>query len=110
MHYIHLNENAKPTKDMQHRLNPNMKEVVRTKILKSLDVGIIYLISDSSWISPIQVVPKKSGVTVVTNADNELIPIRVTTGWRVCIDYRKLNSVTRKTIFLYHLSIKCLID
>ena len=42
---------------------------------------------------------KKLGVTVVTNADNELIPIRVTTGWRVCIDYRKLNSVTRKDHF-----------
>ncbi|KAH9688688.1 hypothetical protein KPL70_015210 [Citrus sinensis] len=61
--------------------------------------GIIYPISDSSWVSPVQVVPKKSGVTVVTNADNELIPTRVTTGWRVCIDYRKLNSVTRKDHF-----------
>ncbi|XP_024046598.1 uncharacterized protein LOC112100952 [Citrus clementina] len=67
MHYIHLDENAKTTREMQRRLNPNMKEV--------------------------------SGVTVVTNADNELIPTRVTTGWRVCIDYRKLNSVTRKDHF-----------
>ena len=46
-----------------------------------------------------QVVPKKSGITVVTNANNELIPTRVTTGWRVCIDYRKLNSGTRKYYF-----------
>ena len=46
-----------------------------------------------------QVVPKKSGVTVVTNANNELISAIVTTGWRVCIDYRKLNSVTRKYHF-----------
>ncbi|KAH9681943.1 hypothetical protein KPL71_027149 [Citrus sinensis] len=84
---------------MQRRLNPNMKEVVRTEVLKLLDAGIIYPISDSSWVSPVQVVPKKSGVTVVTNADNELIPTRVTTGWRVCIDYRKLNSVTRKDHF-----------
>ncbi|KAH9801431.1 hypothetical protein KPL71_001027 [Citrus sinensis] len=95
MHYIHLDENAKTTREMQHRLNPNMKEVVRTEVLKLLDASIIYLISDSSWVSPVQVVPKKSGVTVVTNTDNELIPTRVTTGWRVCIDYRKLNSVTR---------------
>ncbi|KAH9686903.1 hypothetical protein KPL70_014565 [Citrus sinensis] len=94
MHYIHLDENAKSTREMQRRLNPNMKEVVRTKVLKLLDAGIIYPISDSSWVSPIQVVPKKSGVTVVTNTDNELIPTKVTTGWRVCIDYRKLNSVT----------------
>ncbi|KAH9782108.1 hypothetical protein KPL71_008748 [Citrus sinensis] len=76
-----------------------MKEVVRTEVLKLLDACIIYPISDSSWVSPVQVVPKKSGVTVVTNADNELIPTRVTTGWRVCIDYRKLNSVTRKDHF-----------
>ncbi|KAH9671201.1 hypothetical protein KPL70_017267 [Citrus sinensis] len=99
MHYIHLDENAKTTREMQRRLNPNMKEVVRTEVLKLLDAGIIYPISDSSWVSPMQVVPKKSGVTVVANADNELIPTRVTTGWRVCIDYRKLNSVTRKDHF-----------
>ncbi|KAH9685896.1 hypothetical protein KPL70_014155 [Citrus sinensis] len=84
---------------MQRWLNPNMKEVVRIEVLKLLDAGIIYPISDSSWVSPVQVVPKKSGVIVVTNADNELIPTRVTTGWRVCIDYRKLNSVTRKDYF-----------
>ncbi|KAH9792872.1 hypothetical protein KPL71_004324 [Citrus sinensis] len=84
---------------MQRRSNPNMKEVVRTEVLKLLDAFIIYLISDSSWVSPVEVVPKKSGVAVVTNADNELIPTRVTTGWRVCIDYRKLNSVTRNDHF-----------
>ena len=48
MHYIHLDENAKPTREMQCRLHPNMKEVVRIKVLKQLDAGIIYLISDSS--------------------------------------------------------------
>ncbi|KAH9745636.1 hypothetical protein KPL70_004147 [Citrus sinensis] len=99
MHYIHLDENAKSTREMQRRLNSNMKEVVRTEVLKLLDACIIYPISDSSWVSLVQVVPKKSGVTVVTNVDNELIPTRVTTGWRVCIDYRKLNSVTRKDHF-----------
>ncbi|KAH9698032.1 hypothetical protein KPL71_023850 [Citrus sinensis] len=71
MHYIHLDENAKPTREMQRQLNPNMKEVVRTKVLKLLDACIIYPISDSSWVSLVQVVPKKSGVTVVTNADND---------------------------------------
>ncbi|KAH9794255.1 hypothetical protein KPL71_004834 [Citrus sinensis] len=99
MHRIHLEENAKPIREMQRRLNPNMKEVVRAEVIKLLDAGIIYPISDSSWVSPVQVVPKKSGVTVVTNANNELIPTRVTTGWRVCIDYRKLNSFTRKYHF-----------
>ena len=79
LHYIHLNENAKPTKEMQLRLNLNMKEIVRTEVLKLLDAGIIYPIFDSLWVSPLQVAPKKSGVTLVTTADNELIPIRVTT-------------------------------
>ena len=78
-HYIHLDENAKPIREMQRQLNPKMKEVVRIEVLKLLDVGIIYPISDSSWVSPIQIVLKKSAVTVVTNADNELIPTRVTT-------------------------------
>ena len=58
MHYIHLDENAKPTREMQRWLNPNMKEVVRIEVLKLLDAGIIYPIFYSSWVSPIQVVPK----------------------------------------------------
>ena len=81
------------------QLNPIMKEVVKKEVLKLLDVGVIYPIVDSKWVSPTQVVPKKSGVTVVANEHNELIPTRVTTGWRVCIDYRKLNAGTRKDHF-----------
>ncbi|KAL9360379.1 hypothetical protein Peur_037762 [Populus x canadensis] len=76
-----------------------MKEVVKNEVIKLLDNGIIYPISDSKWVSPTQVVPKKSGVTVITNEKNELIPIRTITGWRMCIDYRKLNSMTRKDHF-----------
>ena len=70
-----------------------MKEVVKKEALKLLDVGVIYPIADSKWVSPTQVVPKKSGVTVVENEYNELIPTRV-------IDYRKLNAGTRKDHFL----------
>ncbi|XP_062075251.1 uncharacterized protein LOC133779290, partial [Humulus lupulus] len=92
-------ENAKTSRECQRRLNPNMKEVVREEVIKLLDVGIIYPISDSQWVSPVQVVPKKSGITVVENEKNELIPTRVQTGWRVCIDYRKLNNDTRKDHF-----------
>ena len=73
MHYIHLDENTKPTREML-----NMKEVVRTDVLKLLDTSIIYPIFDSSWVSLVQVVPKKSEVTVVANADSELIPARIT--------------------------------
>ncbi|XP_058216884.1 uncharacterized protein LOC131327767 [Rhododendron vialii] len=90
---------VKPSRQPQRRLNPIMKDVVKAEVLKLLDVGIIYPIADSKWVSPIQVVPKKSGVTVVSNANNELVPTRVTTGWRVCIDYRKLNASTRKDHF-----------
>ncbi|KAL5543353.1 hypothetical protein UlMin_007137 [Ulmus minor] len=99
MHRIHLEDDTKPSREFQRRLNPNMKEVVRAEVLKLLDVGIIYPISDSLWVSPVQVVPKKSGITVVKNEENELVPTRVQTGWRVCIDYRKLNAVTRKDHF-----------
>nr|XP_016485837.1 PREDICTED: uncharacterized protein LOC107806228 [Nicotiana tabacum] len=52
------------------------------------------------WISPVQVVPKKGDITVVKNEDNELIPTRTVTGWRMCIDYRRLNDATRKDHFL----------
>lgn len=99
MHKIFLEEEAKPTVEQQQRLNPIMKEVVNKEILKWLDAGIIYPISDSSWMSPVQCVPKKGGMTVVTNEDNELIPTRTVTGWRVCMDYRKLNKATRKDHF-----------
>ena len=99
MHRILVEDGAKPTREPQRRLNPNMMEVVKKEIQKLLDAGIIYAISDSKWVSPVQVVPKKSGITVIKNEDNELVPTRVQTGWRMCIDYRKLNSATRKDHF-----------
>ncbi|XP_058222978.1 uncharacterized protein LOC131332701 [Rhododendron vialii] len=88
-HHIALEDNVKPSRQPQHRLNPIMKDVVRAEVLQLLDVGIIYPIADNNWVSPIQVVPKKSGVTVIRNEENELVPTRVQTGWRVCIDYHK---------------------
>ncbi|CAN6716334.1 unnamed protein product [Malus baccata var. baccata] len=90
---------AKPTREAQRRLNPPMMEVVKKEIIKLLDCGVIYPISDSRWVSPVQCVPKKSRVTVVANAENELVPQRIQTGLRVCIDYRKLNATTRKDHF-----------
>ncbi|GJW34565.1 reverse transcriptase domain-containing protein [Tanacetum coccineum] len=67
--------------------------------MKLLDSGIIYPIADSPWLSPIHCVPKKGGITVVTNENDELVPTRIVTGWRVCIDYRKLNEATAKDHF-----------
>ena len=73
-----------------------MQEVVRVEVLKLLQAGIIYPISDSTWVSPTQVVPKKSRVTTVHNEKGEERPTRLTTGWGggggVCIDYRRLNE------------------
>ncbi|GJY59110.1 reverse transcriptase domain-containing protein [Tanacetum coccineum] len=74
-------------------------EVIKKEVVKLLDAGLIYPISDSPWVSPVHCVPKKGGMTVVKNEDNELIPTRLVTGWRVCIDYRKLNDATRKDHF-----------
>nr|GEX73188.1 reverse transcriptase domain-containing protein [Tanacetum cinerariifolium] len=76
-----------------------MKKVVKKEIIRLLDAGIIYAIEDSHWVSPVHCVPKKGGMTIVTNEDNELVPTRIFTGWRVCIDYRKLNKATQKDYF-----------
>ncbi|KAJ0614517.1 putative nucleotidyltransferase, Ribonuclease H [Helianthus annuus] len=98
-HRILMEDDYKPVVQPQRRLNPNMQEVVKKEVLKLLDAGVIYPISDSPWVSPTQVVPKKGGMTVIMNEKNELIPSRTVTGWRVCIDYRKLNDATRKDHF-----------
>ncbi|KAL6317889.1 hypothetical protein AAG906_030796 [Vitis piasezkii] len=98
-HHIYMEEGAKPTRQPQRRLNPHMQEVVRAEVLKLLQAGIIYPISDSTWVSPTQVVPKKSGITVVKGENGDEVSTRLTTSWRVCIDYRKLNTVTRKDHF-----------
>ena len=76
-----------------------MMEVVKKEVLKLLQADMIFPISDSQWVSPTQVVPKKGGITIVENQDGEMVPTRTQTGWRVCIDYRKLNAVTRKDHF-----------
>ena len=107
MHKILLEDNAKTSVEHQRRLNPVMKEVIRKEVLKWLNAGFIYAISDSSWVSPIHVVPKKGGFTVIRNKKNELIPTRTVTGWRVCIDYRKLNTATKKDHFPFLSLIRC---
>ncbi|XP_075479297.1 uncharacterized protein LOC142520181 [Primulina tabacum] len=99
MHKILMEESYTPSVDHQRRLNPAMKDVVKNEVLKLLNAGVIYAISDSSWVSHVQVVPKKGGITVVRNENDELISTRTVTGWRVCIDYRKLNNATRKDHF-----------
>nr|GFA44018.1 reverse transcriptase domain-containing protein [Tanacetum cinerariifolium] len=89
----------KPVVQHQRRVNPKIYDVIKKKVEKLLDAGLIYPISDSPWVSPVHCVPKKGGFTVVENEENELIPTRLVTEWRVCIDYRKLNEATHKDHF-----------
>ncbi|GKB10251.1 reverse transcriptase domain-containing protein [Tanacetum coccineum] len=94
-----MEEDYKPTVQHQRRVNPKIRDVIKKEVEKLLDAGLIYLISDSPWVSPVHCVAKKGGMTVVKNGENDLIPTRLVTGWKVCIDYRKLNEATRKDHF-----------
>ena len=96
MHKFVLEENVKTSIEHQRRLNPVMKEVVIKEVLNWLNAGFIYAISDNLWVSPVHVDPKKEGFTVIINEKNELIPTITVTRWRVCTDYRKLNTAIRK--------------
>nr|GFB95564.1 reverse transcriptase domain-containing protein [Tanacetum cinerariifolium] len=98
-HKILMEEDYKLAVQHQRRVNPKIHDVIKKEVEKLLDAGLIYPISDSPWVSPVHCVPKKGGLTVVENEENELIPTRLVTGWRVCIDYRRLNEATRKDHF-----------
>nr|GEU77547.1 reverse transcriptase domain-containing protein [Tanacetum cinerariifolium] len=83
-HKILMEEDYSPAVQRQRRVNPKIHDVIKKEVIKLLDAGMIYHISD---------------MIVVANENNELIPTRLVTGWRVCIDYRKLNDATRKDHF-----------
>nr|GEU36229.1 DNA-directed DNA polymerase [Tanacetum cinerariifolium] len=98
-HKILLEEDYEPKVQSQRRVNLKIHDAIKKEVEKLLDARLIYPILDSPWVSPVHCVPKKEGMTVVTNDENELVPTRLVTGWRVCIDYRKLNEATRKDHF-----------
>jgi hypothetical protein len=98
-HLIPLEEQCKPVVEPQRRLSHAMREVVKKEVIKLLDAGIIYPVPHSEWVSPVHYVPKKGGIMVVKNEKDELIPQQIMTGWRMCIDCRKLNKATRKDHF-----------
>jgi hypothetical protein len=95
---IPMEQYHKPVCEHQQWLNNVMREIVK-EVLKLLKAGVIYPISDSEWVSPVQVVLKKCGMTVICNEKIELIPRRTVTGLRMCIDYQKLNKTTQKNHF-----------
>nr|GEZ30566.1 DNA-directed DNA polymerase [Tanacetum cinerariifolium] len=97
---ILIEDDFKPAVQYQRRVNPKIHEVIKKEVIKLFDAGLVYPISDSPWVSPIHCVPKKGRMTIVENEDNELLPTRLVMGWRVCIDYHKLNDDTRKDHFL----------
>nr|GEU74960.1 reverse transcriptase domain-containing protein [Tanacetum cinerariifolium] len=98
-HKILMEDDFKPAVQHQRRVNPKIYKVIKKEVLKLLDAGLIYPISDSPWVSLVHCVPKKGGFTVVENEENELIPTRFVTRWHVCIDNRKLNDATHKDQF-----------
>ncbi|RDX62696.1 putative mitochondrial protein, partial [Mucuna pruriens] len=100
MHKILLEEEAQPIRQQQRKLNPTILDVVKKEVTRLLATEIIYPILDSQWVSPVQVVPKKSKMIVMKNRHDEMVPTRIQNSWRVCIDYRKLNQTTCKDHFL----------
>ena len=80
-HRIYISLDCKPIRKPQHRINPALQDIVKNELQKLLNVGFIYPILDSQWVSLLVIVPEK----------------RVK--WRVCIDYRELNLATKKDHF-----------
>nr|GEV65807.1 hypothetical protein [Tanacetum cinerariifolium] len=98
-HKILMEDDFEPAVQHQRKVNPKIHDVIKKEVRKLLDARLIYPISDSPWVSLVHCVPKKGDFTVVENEENELILTRLVTGWRVCIDYRKLNEATCKDHF-----------
>nr|GEV98027.1 hypothetical protein [Tanacetum cinerariifolium] len=94
-HKILMEEDFEPAVQHQRRVNPKIHDVIKQEVIKLLEAGLIYPISDSPWVSPMHCVPKKGGFTVVENKDNELIPTRLVMGWRIEVDKAKVDVITK---------------
>ncbi|GKE47840.1 hypothetical protein Tco_1479098, partial [Tanacetum coccineum] len=75
-HKILMEDDFKPAVQHQRRVNSKIHKVIKKEVIKLLDAGLIYPIFDSAWVSPVHCVPKKGGITVIENEENELIPTR----------------------------------
>ncbi|GJR27474.1 reverse transcriptase domain-containing protein [Tanacetum coccineum] len=102
-HKILMEEDYEPSVQSQRRVNPKIHDVIKKEVEKLLDAGLIYPISDSPWVSPVHCVPKKGGMTVITNEENELIPTRLVTGWRI------ISVMSKSIVYTDHSAIKYLL-
>ncbi|GJT76767.1 hypothetical protein Tco_1043492 [Tanacetum coccineum] len=92
-----LIKDYEPTVQHQWRVNPKIHDVIKKEVEKLLDAGLIYPISNSPWVSPVHCVPKKGGMTIIKNDENDLIPTRLVTGWR-----EKSHFMVKEGIVLGH--------
>ncbi|GJW50056.1 reverse transcriptase domain-containing protein [Tanacetum coccineum] len=98
-----MEEDYEPAVQHQRRVNPEIHDVIKKEVEKLLDAGLIYPISDSPWVSPVHCVPKKGGMTVVTNDENELVSTRLVTGWRE-FDFNVVDTKGAENLAADHLS------
>ncbi|XP_072078016.1 uncharacterized protein [Arachis hypogaea] len=117
MHHIFLQEGARTVRQPQRRINPTILDVVKKDVTRLLDAGIIYPISDSEWVSLVEVVPKKSGITVVKKDDGEVVTTRAQNAWRenlakvlercvntnLVLNFEKCHFMVRQGIVLGHI-------
>nr|GEY59572.1 reverse transcriptase domain-containing protein [Tanacetum cinerariifolium] len=104
-HKILMEDDFKPAVQHQRRVNPKIHEVIKKEVIKLLDSRLIYPISDSPWVSPVHCVPKKGGMTVVENKDNELIPTRLVTrceDTKLALNWEKSHFMVKEGIVLRH--------
>ncbi|GJY38897.1 reverse transcriptase domain-containing protein [Tanacetum coccineum] len=87
----------------QRRVNPKIHEVIKKEVIKLLDAGLIYPISDSPWVSLVHCVPKKGGITVIENKDNELIPLGCYgMDTNLVLNWEKCHFMVKEGIVLGH--------
>jgi hypothetical protein len=104
-HRIPMEQDHKPVREHQRRLNNAMSEVVKKEVLKILKARVIYPISNSEGVSPVEVVSKKSGMTVIRNEKNVLIPQQTITSWWMCIVIPGFYAKTMYSSYVYPGSI-----
>jgi hypothetical protein len=102
-----MDQDHMPVREHQQCLNNAMREVVKKEVLKLLKARVIYPVSDCEWVSPVQMVPKKGGMTVTRNEKNEHIPQRTITGGGCVSTTRNSTKLLGRIISRYPSLMKC---